>query len=558
MEAGRVRSSGWLLVAVALVCTVVSTLALDLRLDALHSAAAAGHAIERAASFARGFIHPDLSVEAITRSLQLAMETLAVGVVGTALGAAAGLGIGVLASTSVAAGGHPRPRLPARVGVAVARTVLDILRAIPDFAWALMLLVPLGPGPVTGALAIALTVTGVLGRTYGQLVDAVPHAQVRAVETLGANRTAMAVYGRLPRVAASAWSYTLVRLECSVRNASVIGVVGGGGLGAELFEELGYGRDDRVATLLLTLLLLTAAADLGASWTRRRLAGVGAGPPRRVRQVMVAAAVALGLSVAVLLPAIVETAGQIAIDDHGFAAASLGQLLRPDLGPTTLVAAFASAAIPLATTWLATLGSVMVALTVLPMCSSDLTRRAAGPGTAVGWRWTPVLVGRGAALIARAVPDVAWLLLLAAALRMGHLAAVVALMLHSTGVLIRVFSETVDDDGVRDPVHGPGGRIARLAYRIIPRVRSTMVTHTVLQAESNLRAAIVLGIVGAGGLGDAFHSAITFWRLPQASTMAIVMVIVFIAVDRVARRGTTWSVGRATTAPVHTKTSIHR
>ncbi|MBL4686038.1 MAG: hypothetical protein JKY37_15700, partial [Nannocystaceae bacterium] len=352
--------------------------------------------------------------------------------------------------------------------------------------------------------------------------------------------------GRLPRIAASAWSYTLIRLECSVRNASVIGVVGGGGLGAELFEELGYGQDDRVATLLLTLLVLTAGADLTASWTRRRLRG--SSPPQARRSVALVAGVSLGLSLLWLVPAASDVAARFAVDDQGFAADSLRKLMQPDLRPTILMAAFTSCAVPLAMAWLATMGSVAVALTILPWSSSYLTQRAAGLSAASTMRWVPVLVLRATALVSRAIPDVAWLLLFAAALRMGHAAALVALFLHSTGILVRVFCETVDDAGVRDRVHGPGGRAAWLAYRLQPRVRSTMVTHSVLQGEANLRAAVVLGIMGAGGLGDAFHTAVTYWRLPQVSTFAITMVIIFVVVDRIARWLSRWSVRRATTA----------
>jgi hypothetical protein len=134
-------------------------------------------------------------------------------------------------------------------------------------------------------------------------------------------------YGRWPRVSAAAWSYALARLECSVRNASVIGVVGGGGLGAELFEELGYGRMDRVATLLLGLLVVTGLADVGSAALRKRWSRGGAWG---------LAAAAVVASLAWLLPdavALVETLSRL---DPRVAARSMLRLSQPELSVAAL------------------------------------------------------------------------------------------------------------------------------------------------------------------------------------------------------------------------------
>ncbi len=127
-------------------------------------------------------------------------------------------------------------------------------------------------------------------------------------------------------------------------------------------------------------------------------------------------------------------------------------------------------------------------------------------------------------------------LLIAAALRMGALAAGCALALHSTGVLVRLYTETADDWASPQLRRGPGFGTSWLVYRVGPGGRGTLLTHTTLQAEANLRAAFALGIVGAGGLGDAFHTAISYWQLERASTLALAMVVLFVVLDRLARR----------------------
>lgn len=484
-------------------------------------------------SLLTGFGSPDLRPQTLGRVLTVAAQTLAVAILGTGLGAALGL-LAAMVGATASVHGH---RGPGRRGLAeLLRLGLDGLRAIPDFAWALALLVVLGPGPLTGAFAIALSVTGILGRAFGQLLESVSAARVHPVERLAGSPLAAVVYGRLPHIAPAAWSYGLARLECSIRNASVIGIVGGGGLGAELFEELGYGRMDRVATLLLALVALTASADIGSSILRRRL---GAGGPRTQRSARLCAFLVFTASLAWLTPAAATLVEALSRMDARVASESAARLLQPDLSAQTLGEVLRGIGPPLGLAWLSMTAATTLALAVLPWTSTIVRGRARGVAAAdamlaIAGAW----VLRGAALLARAVPEVAWLLLFAAALGMGPTPALLALSLHASGVLVRLFTEAVDDRFVAAPRRdvGAGAGIGWLVYAALPRLRATLATHAGLQAESNLRSAFTLGILGAGGLGNAFHSAISYWQLERASTLALGMLVVFVGLDRLGRR----------------------
>lgn len=516
--------------AVVLVTFAIATLVLLLSFD--FGAPTLDGALEGMGSLLSGFGSPDLRLETLARVLELAAQTVAVAVLGTGLGAALGLVLAMVGATaSVQSHGSPRRRVLAEL----LRLGLDGLRAIPDFAWALALLVVMGPGPLTGALAIALSVTGILGRAFGQLLESVPAARVRGIERLAGSPLAAVVYGRLPRVAPAAWSYGLARLECSIRNASVIGIVGGGGLGAELFEELGYGRMDRVATLLLGLVALTATADVGSGMLRRRLGEVG---PTRRRMALGWAGVVFVASVAWLVPAAVALVDTLRRLDLRVAATSVGRLLHPDLSAQTLTEVVRGAGPPLVLAYLSMCAALVVALLVLPWTSTSVRRRARGVAASdSGLAVARALGLRGTALLGRAVPEVAWLLLFAAALRMGPLPALLALTVHASGVLVRLFTEAVDDRFPNGDRRGLANvaSVGWLVYIALPRLRGTLATHTALQAESNLRSAFTLGILGSGGLGNAFHGAISYWQLERASTLALGMVVLFVGLDRAGR-----------------------
>ncbi|MCH9683467.1 MAG: hypothetical protein K0V04_18665, partial [Deltaproteobacteria bacterium] len=184
--------------------------------------------LDRLFALVSAFAHPALDASTLQHGLRLAVETIAVATWGTALGAAAGLVAAVLASDRIAHRPHQPRRWWRRARVELVRAGLDVLRAIPDFAWALVALVFVGAGPVTGIIAIAISVTGILGKTYSQLLDATPPARVETVEATGAPRLVVALWGHIPAASGAMLSYTLLRLECSMRNASVIGIVGGG------------------------------------------------------------------------------------------------------------------------------------------------------------------------------------------------------------------------------------------------------------------------------------------------------------------------------------------
>src|SRR5690606_5969717 len=148
-------------------------------------------------------------------------------------------------------------RSPAALLCAACRLLQDILRAVPDFVWAIILVAMIGLGPLTGALALALTITGILAKVYRELWDDVDTSRYAQVKSQGGGRVVTFLYGIRPLASRNVLSFTLMRAECAIRNAAVIGAVGGGGLGAEIWYQIRFGAWDKVSTLILFTLLLT-------------------------------------------------------------------------------------------------------------------------------------------------------------------------------------------------------------------------------------------------------------------------------------------------------------
>ena len=217
-----------------------------------------GEALDSMGRFTAEFYPPDLSGGLVRQVLLGTWETLAMSALGTGLSAVVGLLLALPAS---------RPGLlrgPARL-------LLNALRALPELVWAALLLVSVGLGPFAGTLALALHTTGVLGRLLAESLENLPPGPAEALRTQGASPVQVLAYASLPQVLPQALSYTLYRWENNIRAASVMGLVGAGGLGQLLAFHLGLFHMSKSATVLAAMLALVAAVDSLSAWLRRRL-----------------------------------------------------------------------------------------------------------------------------------------------------------------------------------------------------------------------------------------------------------------------------------------------
>src|SRR5690606_13716108 len=122
----------------------------------------------------------------------------------------------------------------------IARTLLTVLRSIPDLLWAALLLPILVVGPLPGAVALTMFTIGVLAKLGSESVEAIDPGPLEALRAAGAGRAATIVYAVIPQVAATMISYVLYSFEINVRASVIIGLVGAGGIGFLLQVRLNF------------------------------------------------------------------------------------------------------------------------------------------------------------------------------------------------------------------------------------------------------------------------------------------------------------------------------
>jgi phosphonate transport system permease protein len=191
------------------------------------------------------------------------LETVLMAVLGTFTAALVGLPLAFAAAHTFN-----------RIGVIrfALRRLFDFLRGIDMLIWSLIFIRAFGLGPLTGALAIAFTDTGTLGKLFSEALENIDKKQIEGVSATGANRWQRYRFGVIPQILPVFVSQGLYYLESNMRSATVIGALGAGGIGLMLVETMRTSRDwENTLYIIILTILLVVAMDGLSSWLRRRL-----------------------------------------------------------------------------------------------------------------------------------------------------------------------------------------------------------------------------------------------------------------------------------------------
>ncbi|MGF1479133.1 MAG: phosphonate ABC transporter, permease protein PhnE [Cyanophyceae cyanobacterium] len=207
----------------------------------------------------REFFPPDFSYWEVY--LEETLATIAMGIWGTLLAAIAAVPLALLASENVCPVWIVQPT----------RRVLDAMRAINELVFALIFIVAVGLGPFAGVLALFVHTAGTLGKLFSEAVESIEPGPVEGIRATGASKVQEIVFGVIPQVVPLWSSFTLYRFEANVRSASVLGIVGAGGIGVSLyqsFQSFDYGK---VCAILIILIAATSLIDFVSSKIRNWL-----------------------------------------------------------------------------------------------------------------------------------------------------------------------------------------------------------------------------------------------------------------------------------------------
>jgi phosphonate transport system permease protein len=414
-----------------------------------------------------------------------------------------------------------------RVGRAVSRAT-TVVRAIPDLVLAIVFVVALGLGPGPAIAALGAHYAAVIAKMFSDVVGAVRREPVEALIATGATTGASLLIGAVPTAWPGIVGFGVYAFESIVRASVIVGVVGAGGLGSILIQQLNMADYRTFGITIVILALLIAAIEALGTYFRLRAT------PRAiaVTLVVIAAGGALALAFAPDPPwrMLANAPEHLAT----FLAGAMPQL-TPDIAATALTGVVQCVLVAIA-------GTCLGALIAIPLSLLIAWPIARGWMRGTGWRpasWISEIIARVVLTASRAVPPVAMGLIGVIIIGIGPIAGAFALTIHTAGVLGKLLAESFDvaDRAPTEALvaNGATGTAATLVA-LVPAAFGAMLAHTLYRFEWNIRASTALGMVGAGGLGQAIFNAQQLLFYHQLSSYVLVAVALVLTVDTLGGR----------------------
>lgn len=201
------------------------------------------------------------------RWLNLLLDTFLIALLATAIGGVIAMGLSFVASRNLVA---------SYALYFATRRALEVARTVPEIVYALVFVVAFGVGPLAGLLAITIHTIGALGKLFAEINENVDMAPTEGVRACGGGWFVIMRFAVLPQVLPDFAAYLLWRLELNVRAAAIIGFVGAGGIGQELYTAISMNYYEDISAMVLMIVLTVSLIDLTSERVRHGLIGSAA------------------------------------------------------------------------------------------------------------------------------------------------------------------------------------------------------------------------------------------------------------------------------------------
>lgn len=439
-------------------------------------------------------LRPELDRSFLDLIARSTFTTIAFAVVGTVVAVVGGLFLGVVITALASGRGGWRWTAPLRALIALPR-------GLHEAVWALLLLSFLGRDPLVAVLAIAIPFSAITATVFADLFAEIDTRPAHAARAAGAGRLASFAYGTLPQAWPDVVAYGFYRFECALRSAVVVGIIGAGGLGFQLALSFSALRYEEMWTVIYVLVGVGALVEWWSSAMRRGRGRRGRGRRGRGRSPWTAPSLVLGGALFVV------SAVALRLDPStlwspravGLAAELVAESWPPRLPPGGWDELIREASATVQMSVLGVAGAFATAVVLASVGARNGSRRPSLAAAAC----------RLFLLVARTIPPPVWALLTLFVVRPGPAAAAIALGIYTLGVLGRLLAEVIEnaDPAPAEAARAAGaGRLAAFAYATLPLVMPRFAALGFYRWEVVVRDSVVVGLVGAGGLGRLLAS----------------------------------------------------
>jgi len=201
----------------------------------------------------------------LPKYLKLLFETFNMALLATIVGSTLALFLSFLAAKNTS---------PNSLVFFTIRRILEFFRGVPEIIFAILFVWVLGIGPLAGIIAMTLHTTGSLGKLFSEVHENSNNKPIEALKSSGGNWLSEMKFGLLPQVLPNLISYVLLRFEINIRASTILGFVGAGGIGQELYLVINFNYYEEVSAIILLIILTVVSIDLFSGYLRKNIIGV--------------------------------------------------------------------------------------------------------------------------------------------------------------------------------------------------------------------------------------------------------------------------------------------
>ncbi len=221
--------------------------------------------LEIAINIMKGIFQPSMAlITNMTKSglAYMLLETIAIAFLGTIIGMTLALPLAFISSRTIT------PKLVNRIGL----LIISVIRAFPSFMYGIMFIKVTGPGPFAGVLTMSVTSIGMLGKLMIEAIEDLDHGIIEALDAAGCSTIQKIRYGIIPQLSSNIISIVIYRFDVNIKQASILGIVGAGGIGASLIFAISGMRWKEVGAMLLGLIVVVLFFEYLSTRIRNKLA----------------------------------------------------------------------------------------------------------------------------------------------------------------------------------------------------------------------------------------------------------------------------------------------
>lgn len=398
------------------------------------------------------------------------------------------------------------------------------LRAVHELIWALFLVTIFGLKPMAAIWALTLPFIGMLGKVFNDILNQIPTDDIKYIKTSGGSQLQILFYGYLPIALPQIISYSLYRFECAIRSSAILSFVGIGGLGLQIQLMLNDLRFSEMFAYIYMMVFVIAIIEI---WSRKSRAH------KNYEKTILTGFILSLISWLFILLYEGALYDQL-INEKNLTYAM--NFIKKLLGIGTNKA-FTNP-VEIVSVLQLTLQTIQMSIVSITLASGFMLITVVSNTKRFSHSIIYTL-SRGLLLFTRAIPELIWAMILIFVFKPGIWAGALALAIHNYGILTKLCAEVIESISEK-PLKGiqiSGGRSSHvLLYGVLPTVIKRFISYIIYRWEIILRTTIVVGMVGAGGLGYYFKLHFSLFHYTHITLIIITYLILVRAADGISSK----------------------